>query len=157
MLNMIVLFLVLDDLKNGQKFIQQDVNEALFRPKTNKDKNLQEFCENLQKSIHDLADKTDLILNSPTSSVDTEKLIAEITPMIARQIKKTDDDFPEKIKEMFATTKYEYECIQKLVHQNTEGFKELKKISAHFFEGKIYIFLKNIPPIFLLFLKVDFL
>merc|ERR1711988_1566763 len=111
---------VLDDLKNGQKFIQQDVNEALFRPKTNKDKNLQEFCENLQKSIHDLADKTDLILNSPTSSVDTEKLIAEIAPMIASQIKKTDDDFPEKIKEMFATTKYEYECIQKLVHQNTE-------------------------------------
>merc|ERR1711879_363666 len=109
-------------------------NEALFRPKTNNDKNLQEFFENLQKSIHDLADKTDLILNSPTSSVDTEKLIAEISPMIASQIKKTDDDFPEKIKEMFATTKYEYECIQKLVHQNTEGFKELKKISAHFFE-----------------------
>ena len=140
MLNMIVFFLVLDDLKNGQKFIQQDVNEALFRPKTNKDKNLQDFCENLQKSIHDLADKTDLILNSPTSSVNTEKLIAEITPMIASQIKKPDDDFPEKIKEMFATTKYGYECIQKLVHQNNEGFKELKKISALFFEGKIYIF-----------------
>ena len=156
MLNTFVFFLVLDDLKNGQKFIQQDVNEALFRPKTNNDKNLQEFFENLQKSIHDLADKTDLILNSPTSSVDTEKLIAEISPMIASQIKKTDDDFPEKIKEMFATTKYEYECIQKLVHQNTEGFKELKKISAHFFEGKIYFF-EKFPSHFFPFSKLDFI
>ena len=68
--------------------------------------------------------------------MDTEKLIAEIVPMIINQIKNDAPDNIKEVKEMFATTKYEYECIQKLVHQNTEGFKELKKISAHFFEGK---------------------
>ena len=104
----VLFFLGLDDLITGQRILNQDVHEALFRP---------------------------------ASPLDTEKLITEIVPMIASQIK--NDEFKEikeikEVKEMFATTKYEYECIQKLVHQNTEGFKELKKISAHFFEGKIF-------------------
>ena len=77
--------------------------------------------------------------------------------MITNQIKNDAPADIKEVKEMFATTKYEYECIQKLVHQNTEGVKELKKISAHFFEGKIYIFKKISLPFFCFFLMVDFL
>ena len=74
---------VLADLKTGQRILNQDVHEALFRPtpnatNTNDNVLVQELCENIHKSIHDLTDKTDIILNShqaPQGELKREKIL----------------------------------------------------------------------------------
>ena len=69
-------------------------------------------------------------------SLDTEKLITEIVPKISESIK-NDSVAPGIINEMIEMfgSKNDVKNILKMAHQTNEGTKELKKISAHFFEG----------------------
>ena len=68
--------------------------------------------------------------------MDTEKLITEIVPKISESIK-NDSVAPGIINEMIEMfgSKNDVKNILKMAHQTNEGTKELKKISAHFFEG----------------------
>merc|ERR1712113_123559 len=68
-------------------------------------------------------------------SLDTEKLITDIVPKISESIK-NDSVAPGIINEMIDMfgSKNDVKNILKMAHQTNEGFKELKKISAHFFE-----------------------
>ena len=70
--------------------------------------------------------------------MDTEKLITEIVPKISESIK-NDSVAPGIINEMIEMfgSKNDVKNILKMAHQTNEGTKELKKISAHFFEGML--------------------